>query len=149
MNWKKIICLFLALLLFPVVSLADLPDISGLTRDELIELSHLISNALFDQSLPYGVLMPAGDYIIGVDIPAGDYRADTVSDVGGSISVYRSKEEAEKHAMSYISELYLGEMWGTLVFRLTLEEGYYVRLRSNSLKLYPYAGLVDLSIPKE
>ena len=103
----------------------------------------------FEKALPDGVLIPAGDYIVGVDIPAGDYRADVVSDVGGTITVYPSKRKAEENSLSYINEISLGNMWGTLVFRLTLENGNYVRLKHNSIKLYPYAGLLDLSIPKE
>ena len=147
---KKLLALILAVaLILPAAALADIPDISNLSKEELMELNKLVNDLLFESSLPEGVLLPAGDYIVGVDIPAGEYRADVVSDTGGIITVYKTKEDAEKHAMSYISEVSLGNMWGTLVFRLVLEEGNYVRLKYNSLKLYKYAGLVDLSTPKE
>ena len=146
---KRFVCLFLVLIVFPVVSVADLPDISGLDKDELLQLSNIVNNALFEKSLPDGVLLPAGDYIVGVDLPAGEYRADVVSTTGGIVKVYRSKEDAEKHPMSYLTEISLGDMWGTLVFRLVLEDNNYIQLKYNSLKLYPYAGLVDMSIPKE
>lgn len=113
------------------------------------EQTQPFNDPLFDQKLSEGILLPAGNYIVGVDLPAGDYRADVVSDVGGVVTVYRSKEEAEKSPMSYINEINLGNMWGTLVFRLTLEDGYYVQLKYNSVKLYAYSGLLDMSTPKE
>lgn len=114
-----------------------------------VSSSQPFNDPAFDQKLSEGVLLPAGDYIVGVDIPSGDYRADVVSDVGGIIRVYRTKAEAEKSSLSYINEINLGNMWGTLVFRLTLEDGNYIQLKYNSLKLYPYAGLLDLSMPRE
>lgn len=147
---KRLISFVLILALFvPAAAFADLPDISSLSKDELIQLDRMIQSVLFDQALPAGVLVPAGDYIVGVDLPAGDYRADVVSDVGGIVTVYRSKEDAEERALSYLTEISLGNMWGTLVFRLTLEEGNYLRLKYNSIKLSPYAGLIDLSVPRE
>lgn len=147
---KRLITIILAMVMIvPATSLADLPDISKLTREELEELNRIVQDALFEQTLPEGVLVPAGDYVVGIDIPAGDYRADVVSDVGGIIRVYPSKEEYEKSSLSYITETNLGNMWGTLVFHLVLEEGNFVMLKYNSLKLYKYAGLIDMSIPKD
>ncbi len=35
---KKLFCLLFALVLFPIVSFADIPDISGLSYDELLQL---------------------------------------------------------------------------------------------------------------
>ena len=146
---KRFLCLLFVLMLFPVVSFADLPDVSGLSRDELLQLSYIVQNLLFEKTLPDGILFPAGDYVVGADIPAGEYRADVVSDVGGVITIYPTKGDCEKNPLSYISETYLGNMWGTLVFRLVLENGNYVQLKYNSLKLYPYYGLEALSVPKE
>ena len=146
---KRFCCFLLFIVLLPIVSLADLPDITNLTRDELLQLSYQVQNLLFEKTLPDGVLLPAGEYIVGADIPAGEYRADAVSDVGGRVAVYRSKEDAVNRPGSYIAEYYLGDMWGTLVFRLVLEEGNYITIKYNSLKLYPFYSLEDLSVPKQ
>lgn len=146
---KKLLCVLLVFSFLFSVSFADIPDVSNLSKEELLELNAVINNLLFEKSLPDGVLVPSGSYIVGVDIPAGDYRADTVSDVGGVVRVYESKEVSETSPLSYISERYLGKMWGTLVFRLTLEEGNFLYINSNSLKLYPYMGLLDMSVPKD
>ena len=145
---KRFFCLILVLVLLPIIALADLPDLSGLSYDELLQLSYRIQNMLFEQALPDGILIPAGDYIVGVDIPAGEFRADAVSDVGGAVQVYKSKQDAEEHPLSYITEIYLGNMYGTLVFRLVLENGNYLRIKYNSLRLSTYYGLADLSNPK-
>ena len=146
---KRFFCFLLVLVLLPVVSLADLPDLSGLSYDELLELSYLVQNMLFEQALPDGLLVPAGDYIVGADIPAGEFRADVVSDVGGYVQVYKSKADMESSPLSYITEIYLGNMWGTLVFRLVLEEGNYLKIWGNSLRLSTYYGLADFANPKK
>ena len=137
---KKLLCLFLTLVLLPYVAFADLPDLSNLSQDELIELSHLVQSMLFDSSLVDGVLIPAGEYIVGVDIPAGTYRADAVSDVGGVCAVYASASDKTR-----LSEVYLGNMYGTLSFRLVLEDGNRLFIKYNSLKLFPYTGIMDFS----
>ena len=141
---KRFFCFLFVLVLLPLVSFADLPDLSSLSRDELIELSHRIQSILFDSSLVDGVLIPAGEYIVGVDLPAGVYRADVVSDVGGVCAVCPSASETRR-----TQEYYLGNMYGTLTFRLTLEEGNLLTIKYNSLRLYPYSGMMDFSSPNK
>ena len=145
---KRFVCFLFVLVLLPVASFAELPDLSGLSNDELLQLSYLVQNMLFENLLPDGVLVPAGEYIVGADIPAGEFRADVVSDVGGVVHVYPSKEAMEKSSSSYTTEIYLGDMWGTLVFRLVLEPGNVLSIKYNSLRLSTYYGLVDFSNPK-
>ena len=139
---KRFLCVLLVLALLPVVSFADLPDLSGLSRDELFELSHLIQSMLFDSSLVDGVLIPPGDYIVGVDIPAGTYRASVLSDFGGVCAVYPSASDNHR-----ILEVYLGDLYATHAFRLILEDGNRLYIKLNSLKLYPYTGIMDFSSP--
>ena len=138
----RFFCFLIVLVFLPVVCFADLPDISSLSRDELFELSRLVQSLLFDSSLLDGVLVPAGEYIVGVDLPAGTYRADTVSDVGGVCAVCPSVSDNRRSL-----EVYLGNMYGTLTFRLILEEGNVLTIKYNSLKLYPYSGIMDFSSP--
>ena len=137
---KRFFCILFVIVLLPVVSLADLPDLSSLSRDELFELSAQLQSMLFDSSLVDGVLIPAGEYIVGVDLPAGTYRADAVSHVGGVCAVYASASDNTR-----ISEVYLGNMYGTLTFRLVLEDGNRLYIKYNSLMLFPYAGIMDFS----
>ena len=141
---KRFFCFLFVLVMLPVVSLADLPDLSALSREELYELSSLIQTMLFDSALVDGVLIPSGDYIVGVDLPAGTYRADVVSDVGGVCAVYPSASDNSR-----TFEAYLGNMYGTLSFRLILEDGNLLHIKYNSLKLYPYTGIMDFSSPNK
>ena len=141
---KRFVCFLLLLVLLPVVSFADLPDLSGLSRSELFELSAQIQALLFDESLVDGILIPAGEYVIGEDIPAGTYRADVVSDVGGLCAIYPS---VTNNGRSF--KFYLGNMYGTLTFRLELEEGSLLQIQYNSLMIYPYTGIMDFSSPKQ
>lgn len=147
---KKLLTIILILaLLLPAAALADLPDISGLTKEELLQLDWQIQEQLFEYQLDDGVLVPAGVYVVGADIPAGEYKADIVSDVGGCVRVYKTISDYEKGGFSYQSEIYLGNMWGTLAFRLKIEDGNVLYIYSNSLKLSRYHGLMDFQEEKK
>lgn len=147
---KKLITLILAfVLLLPAAALSDLPDISSLSDEELLQLDWKIQAILFDHQLDDGVLVPAGVYVVGADIPAGEYKADTVSDVGGMVKIYKTVSDYEKGGLNYLSEIYLGNMWGTLTFRLNIEPGNVLYIYSNSLRLYRYHGLMDFQEPKK
>ena len=146
---KKLFAVILIFsLILPAASFAEIPDISSLTDDELLQLDWQIQAILFDHQLDEGVLVPAGVYIVGADIPAGEYKADTVSDVGGMVKVYKTVSDYEKGGFNYLSEIYLGNMWGTLTFRLKIESGNVLYIYSNSLKLYRYHGLMDFQESK-
>ena len=139
---KKLITLLLILALaLPGLALADLPDISGLTTEELLRLDWAIQDILFERTLEDGVLLPAGEYVVGADMPAGDFRADAVSDVGGAVTVYKNVDDYKNG--DYTSIVFLGNMYGTLTFHLYLETGNVVTIKYNSLRLYKYHGLMD------
>ena len=133
---KKLFCLMLAIILFPVVSLADLPDISGLSSDELIELTRQISFKLFGEKLTNGVEVPSGEYIIGTDIPAGTYRLEVCfPNAGGSLSVSNEKGQ--------VYHSFLGEFWGVVeIGKIVLTDGSIFNT-SSSLRFFPYTGLFN------
>lgn len=71
---KKLITVALILaLLLPVASCADLPDISGLTFDELVALKDKINLAMWNSQEWQEVSVPPGLWRIGEDIPAGHW----------------------------------------------------------------------------
>ena len=76
---KKLFCLLIVLLFVPLVSFADVPDISGLTFDELVELREKINLAIWNCSEWQEVVVPAGLWQVGVDIPSGKW---TITPVG-------------------------------------------------------------------
>ena len=106
---KKLITIILILALFlPAAALADLPDISALTEAELIELNHQIQLMLFSQKLVDGVTVPAGEYIVGEDVPEGVYRVEVVyKSAGGTLFIFDKADDS-----MYSDQSYLGEFWG-------------------------------------
>ena len=70
---KRFICFLFVMLLFPVVSLADLPDLSGLSYDELVQLRDQINLAMWNSEEWQEVTVPPGLWKIGEDIPVGHW----------------------------------------------------------------------------
>ena len=71
---KKLITVFLILaLLIPAATLAEIPDISGLSYDELVQLRDRINLAMWNSQEWQEVTVPAGVWTIGEDIPAGHW----------------------------------------------------------------------------
>ena len=73
-NTVRIISLLLALL-FSTLAFASAEsfDLSGLSYDELITLRQRIDLAIMQSDGWKEVTVPVGTYVIGRDIPAGDY----------------------------------------------------------------------------
>ena len=137
---KRFLCLLLAFVLFSVVSLADLPDISFLTHDELIELNHQISLRLFGEKLVNGVDVPAGVYIVGEDIPVGVYRIELSDHSSTSVlAVINNKAENK-----YIASHAFGDIWSAFeVGRIELYEGNVIEITYSPLRFYAYTGLFN------
>ena len=70
---KRFFILFLVLCFLPVFAFADLPDLSGLSFDELISLRDSINIALWNSDQWQEVTVPPGLWKIGEDIPAGHW----------------------------------------------------------------------------
>lgn len=72
---KKLLTIILILVLaLPALALADLPDISSLTYDELVELKNQINLAMWNSQKWQEVTVPVGVWTIGEDIPVGKWR---------------------------------------------------------------------------
>ena len=69
---KKIITVVLILsLLLPAAALADLPDISGLSYEELLSLRDEVNLAIMSSDEHQEIILPPGLWAVGKDIPAG------------------------------------------------------------------------------
>lgn len=70
---KKLIALILVFAcLMPVIAVADL-DLSGYSFDDLIDLQRQITAEILSRPEWKEVTVPAGDWVVGTDIPAGSY----------------------------------------------------------------------------
>jgi len=138
---KRLITIILILaVLLPAAALADLPDISELKPEELLELNRRIQIQLFGEKLAEGIDVPASDYIVGEDIPAGTYRMTVkFPSSGGTLVVYETSEKRKKTFNSS-----LGEFWGVVeIGKVELEEGNLVHIHGNTLTFFPYTGLFN------
>lgn len=69
---KRLITIILILaLILPAAALADIPDISGLTFEELVQLQSQLNIALWNSEQWQEVEVPAGVWEVGKDIPEG------------------------------------------------------------------------------
>ncbi len=81
---KRIISLFLFVIILTCSfsAIADVPDFSKLTDDELLEAQSLMNAEILKRGILKKVKIPAGHYKAGVDIPCGKYVLTTEDDVG-------------------------------------------------------------------
>lgn len=73
---KKLVSLFAALMLIPSFSFAE-TDLSSMSVDDLVSLKTAIVGELMARDEVKIVTVPAGEYIVGEDIPAGKYSVAT------------------------------------------------------------------------
>ena len=77
---KRCLSFLLVLLLIPAFALSDLPDLSGLSFDELIQLRQQIDLALWSADEWQEVVVPVGVWKVGEDIPVGKWTISVASD---------------------------------------------------------------------
>lgn len=104
---KKFIAVIsiLALLFCLVSGFAEGIDLKSLTDDELTNLSDLIREEMFSRGIIFEVTFPAGKYIVGKDILAGDYDIivqGVQHSAGPVIQIYETQEDYD----NYHSEFY-------------------------------------------
>ena len=136
---KKLITTILILALFPVIAMADLPDISGLSADELVELNHQIQLLLFSEQLVNGVKVPPGIYTVGEDLPAGVYRVDfpVISDL--LIGLFMAYTDDYSDYVTY----YIGGSNTTAIGKVDLKEGMTLEISDTTAVFYAYTGLIN------
>ena len=93
---KKLITIILILAMLPVVVLADIPDISGLNYNELIQLRDQLNIAIWGSKEWKEITVPSGIWVVGEDIPAGEWTITVPND--GLVQVFYCEKvnEAEK-----------------------------------------------------
>lgn len=151
---KKLIALLLFLVLtVPAIAVADVPDISRLNYDELIQLKNQLNLAIWNSQEWQEVTVPNGIWEIGVDIPAGHWTIRAAEKCGPNYIIYSPALSENGHdvelAGDYIMECVCdpGSEYFSLEYKTSadfvLEEGYFVRLDC-AMVFSPYAGKPDL-----
>lgn len=94
---KKLVAVILVLaLMIPVVSVADGIDLSALSYDQLIELNHQLVREIMARPEWKEVRIPAGQWKVGEDIPAGVYSFKFIGP--WSVNIYVWKTEVKNYA---------------------------------------------------
>ena len=148
---KKLIAVTLILaLLLPAAALADLPDISGLSLDELYQLNRKIRSEILSRSQWGTVTVPEGYYVVGEDIPEGHWTITYLSGSYSMIEVFE-KADATGHAPANIMDDYQtyvvcdpqSEYAYVSPYKeidLTLPAGYHVVISSGPAVFRPFTG---------
>ncbi len=152
---KKMLAIILILALaLPVVSSADLPDLSGLSFEELVQLRDQINLAMWNSQEWQEVTVPAGIYQIGVDIPAGHWTIKALPNMMPEYVIYASalsenRRDVDIMAGYYIMEAVCGvnSEYNTGDYKtevdIVMEDGFYLRL-DGTMIFTPYTGKPDL-----
>ena len=150
---KKLLSIILAVaLILPAAALADLPDISGLSYDELVQLHDMIMQAMWNSPEWQEVKVPAGTWKIGEDIPTGHWNIQISGHGLASIYYCEQVDElgqpvcwgAKYIRKSVSSEDFnaFGEEYAHIV-DFDLAEGWYLYFDSPVI-FTPYTGKPDL-----
>ncbi len=115
--------------------LSEIPDLTGLTKDELHAVIQEAQSILFSTNLNEGVRVPQGTYIIGEDIPAGTYRIE-ISDGTGYYNVY------DKPDGFVITAGLTGPIYDiSEIGKITFESGNVLELVNSTFTFFPYTGI--------
>ena len=153
---KKLIALILIIALaVPAASLADLPDISGLSFDELVQLREKLNLAIWNSEEWQEVTVPVGVWKIGEDIPARKWTIrlsdDATSDWG--YMYYCSKLDESGLSPSSDSSVWESmqldrrdskENSNPKYVDIDCKEGMYLIIERAPMVFTPYVGKPDL-----
>lgn len=151
---KKLIAILLILsITIPTLAFADIPDISGLSFDELVQLKRQINLAMWNSQEWQEVTVPNGIWEIGVDIPAGHWTIRAAEKCGPDYIIYSPALTENGHDVvlsgNYIMECVCdpGAEYYSLEYKTStdfvLEAGYFIRLDC-AMVFTPYTGKPDL-----
>ena len=121
--FHRLLCVLLVFLLMIPAAIADVPDISALTDDEIVELLDKVNEELVQRGIAKSAELPAGKYTGGKDLPAGAYIVTCKTDDNhhGIIWVSAASDDLDSN---YPSILYEHVSFNCEEkFRVTLEEG--------------------------
>ena len=140
---KKLIILFMLLLTFLSVSCfaENVPlDMSNYTDDELLSIIHFIEDELFRRGGINGVYVPAGEYLIGSDIPYGVYSIKFAEDsYDGFLEIF----EGGTQFNNVVDRIEIGAYAGiTEIGRIDLNGKSMIKL-DLPCKFYTYTGLFN------
>ena len=127
---KKLICILL-LVCMTTFAAAETIDLSGLSFDELMALRDQLSAELISRPEWKEVVVPSGTWVVGKDIPVGEYSLSP-GNGGGYIRIQRN-------GRSYISQGIRDE--SDAFGKVELKTGDVIEIERGSIVFAPPVGL--------
>lgn len=153
---KKLITIILLLaLIAPAGALADLPDISGLSYDELVQLKNQINLAMWNSNEWQEVTVPVGVWKVGEDIPVGHWSISLSTSTSAKWASVKYCDRLDKTGTDAGNQFdcdiyaYLDVAAPTndrypQVIDLDVKPGTYIIIGHGSVVFTPYSGKPDL-----
>lgn len=157
---KKLVSLFLAVVLvLPALALADLPDLSGMSYDELVQLKDKINLAMWNSQEWQEVTVPIGVWTVGEDIPVAHWSISLSPDSSAKWAVIKYCDMLDASGTDS------GNMFDCKIYAyldvaspdndrypqtidLNLVPGTYIIIENGSVVFTPYSGKPDLGFKK-
>lgn len=141
---KRLAAMLVVLVSLFTFAYADMPDISGLSDDEIVELLHLVNSEIANRKIEKTATLPAGNYVVGKDIPSGSYIATvkhTVGFTGSTLEVFDSQGTTKTCFMVFPSDYPLDVVKEEGSWKIALDDGDLYSCDAES-KLTVYTGIV-------
>ena len=135
---KKIICIVIAVLLISSAALAEI-DLAGMSYEELAALRDRCQAELMTRPEWKQATVPAGDYRVGVDIPAGEYTILPTPGGYSNVIVWNGEPDDYRAGFS-LNESVDGDDQ-EIIGRAVLRDGNTVSVGGGAVILTPYRGL--------
>lgn len=134
---KKLSAMFVVLILVLITSCSVLAEnLCEKSESELIDLYLQIQAELLGRSNEYSLVLNAGKYIVGTDMPAGSYQAECKGTYSSSTMKIFSSRDAKYADDTYImAELYQSATIG----RLDLAAGNVISITGSAITLKSYS----------
>lgn len=121
---KKLVCITMIFCLIPLIAFADV-DLSAMSYSELIDLNHTLTAEIMSRPEWKEVEVPAGQWRVGSDIPAGEYAIkikdkERVSPV--KVQVWESQVDDSMLGLGALYKEYINA--DTSINRIELKEGW-------------------------
>lgn len=131
---KKIIALLLLVSVLLLFGSAYAEDLSKLNDEQLIALSVAVNSEIIQRNLNKKVKVPTGTYIVGQDIPAGDY---TIRPTGSLLCVEIYEDEVK--LINRVGSFSVNQE--EIIGKISLKEGQIVEITLGGSTFEKYAGL--------
>lgn len=128
---KRVLTVVLVLLSLVSAVSAETIDLKGMTPEELVSLRDAVNAELIARGFEKEVNVPAGTYVVGKDIPAGEYTISTKAMMLAFTTLDSNGQYDDIHSI----------MPGTPIGRIQLREGYTVEIVGGTAIFSVYTGL--------